>query len=745
MNTDLAGAMEHVALALLGDPNKSLSRGKELRWGKQGSMEVLLDKGVWHDHESDTKGGTLALIKHMKGLEPKEAFDWMRSTLGIEIDGAPVRTPTNGSARPTPRPNGKGEPPSQRPVPSVSAAATKGQREIVKTFDFCDVDGGLLYQEVRAQFRLADGSWELGTKGKPRKAITQRRPDPERRGEWIWNLEGVAHGLYNFPTIREEMLQEPDERRTIYLPEGPGKCDLLAEWGLLATCNSGGAGHWLPAHAEELHGADVVILIDNDDPGRKRGEAIAASLAEVKAKVRILDFKKFWPECPDKGDVVDWRDQAKGTKEKLFEIVDKLPLWSPGEFKSKFGAIQWSELQNKREPYEWLIRGIIPARERIMMFGPPESGKSFAATEMCLAIARGIDYAGQKTERRGVIYCAFEGGKGFATRVEGYRQHHELQTTDGTPFLMLTRGVDLFGDEEVIKSLEEEIEHWAPLLSAPLGVIAFDTVSASAGSMDENHGADVAKYLMMIRRIAARFGVTVILIHHKPKAAANSPRGSGKWTGDLETTIEVDYETSGAEDENGRPIRIVRLRKQREGEGQREIKRFVLRQIEVGVDPDGQPVKTCVVLPPGGVATVTKKTGFSPSPQEEKVLRAFLSALKEHGAPPPLTAEIPAGTTAVITYRQWRDEFAEMDFNPEEDTAKANNRIKTAMARAGYAFTEKFSMKVLGRLRRGGSDDLFWLTGVAVRGFPETFGKPKLVETAAVAAGDDWAGVPDEF
>jgi hypothetical protein len=167
--------------------------------------------------------------------------------------------------------------------------------------------------------------------------------------------------------------------------------------------------------------------------------------------------------------------------------------------------------------------------------------------------------------------------------------------------------------------------------------------------------------------------------------------------------------------------------------------------MEIGIDGDGEPIRTCVVLPPGGVATVTKKTGFSPSPQEEKVLRAFLSALKKHGAPPPLTAEIPAGTTAVVTYRQWRDEFAEMDFNPEEDTAKANNRIKTAMARAGYAFTEKFSMKVLGRLRRGGSDDLFWLTGVAVRGFPETFGKPKLVETAAVAAGDDWAGVPDEF
>src|SRR3712207_6247667 len=106
--SDIARHMGAVARHLWGDPNPRLSRGKELRWGNQGSRSVDLEEGVWYDHEADDGGGVLDLIKRETGAANGAAFDWLRSELGIEI----------------------GEPPSKR--------------EIVATYSYCDEDGGLL-------------------------------------------------------------------------------------------------------------------------------------------------------------------------------------------------------------------------------------------------------------------------------------------------------------------------------------------------------------------------------------------------------------------------------------------------------------------------------------------------------------------------------------------------------------------------------------------------------------------------
>lgn len=55
--------------------------------------------------------------------------------------------------------------------------------------------------------------------------------------------------------------------------------------------------------------------------------------------MKVLEWPQWWPGAPEKADVTDWKEQASGTKEKLFEIVEKLPLWAPAVYKSKFGAI----------------------------------------------------------------------------------------------------------------------------------------------------------------------------------------------------------------------------------------------------------------------------------------------------------------------------------------------------------------------------------------------------------------------
>jgi putative DNA primase/helicase len=180
---------------------------------------------------------------------------------------------------------------------SVEKVAT-----IVETFPYVDEAGDLLYQAVRYE----------------PKAFKQRRPDGN--GGWIWHLDDTRRVLYCLPELLEDLAAE----RTIFIVEGERKVDLLLSWNIPATCNSGGAEKWLPEFSGIFSEADVVLLPDNDEPGRKHVEAVAASLVAASARVRVLEL----PVGP-KGDIVNWA-AAGGTAEQLLALVESdARKWAP--------------------------------------------------------------------------------------------------------------------------------------------------------------------------------------------------------------------------------------------------------------------------------------------------------------------------------------------------------------------------------------------------------------------------------
>ena len=101
------------------------------------------------------------------------------------------------------------------------------------------------------------------------------------------------------------------------LPEGKKDVHTLEPWGLVASCNPGGSGnsHLYAGWADSFRGRHIVILPDNDEPGRKHAAAVAAALLTVATSVRMVEL----PGLPAKGDVADWRD-AGGTFERYREI-----------------------------------------------------------------------------------------------------------------------------------------------------------------------------------------------------------------------------------------------------------------------------------------------------------------------------------------------------------------------------------------------------------------------------------------
>ncbi len=184
--------------------------------------------------------------------------------------------------------------------------ATKPKGKIVATYDYHDANGNLVYQAVRLD----------------PKSFRQRRPDGNG---WLWNMDGVDRVLYRLPEIIQS-----DTNTVIFAPEGEKDADVLRELGCTATCNVGGAGKWRDEFGEHLRGRHVVILPDNDDPGRKHGEDVANSLAGVASRVQVVEL----PDVKPKGDVSDWLD-AGGTIAKLMDIVGSAAEWTPTKTAAK--------------------------------------------------------------------------------------------------------------------------------------------------------------------------------------------------------------------------------------------------------------------------------------------------------------------------------------------------------------------------------------------------------------------------
>lgn len=177
----------------------------------------------------------------------------------------------------------------------------KPQGRIVQTYDYRDETGNVLFQVCRME----------------PKDFRQRKPDGN--GGWTWNTKGVRRVLYRLPE-----LLAADPGQPVFVVEGEKDVDRLTTLGLVATTNPNGAGKWRKDFSEFLRQRRVIVLPDNDEPGRKHASNVARSVLRVAASVKVVEL----PGLPDKGDVSDFLN-AGGTVEDLLRLVDAAPEWKP--------------------------------------------------------------------------------------------------------------------------------------------------------------------------------------------------------------------------------------------------------------------------------------------------------------------------------------------------------------------------------------------------------------------------------
>ena len=184
----------------------------------------------------------------------------------------------------------------------MPASERRNRKRIAAEYAYRDEDGTLLCTVVRFE----------------PKDFRPRRPDGK------WTLDGVRRVPYRLPEL--------SRHHTCFIPEGEKDVDALFWLGAIATCNIGGAGKWRADYSASLKAigiTKVVIVPDNDTPGREHAEDVARCHA-AGIKVRILPL----PNVPPKGDVSDWL-AAGGTQDRLIELANAAPVWTPTTTEAK--------------------------------------------------------------------------------------------------------------------------------------------------------------------------------------------------------------------------------------------------------------------------------------------------------------------------------------------------------------------------------------------------------------------------
>lgn len=247
---------------------------------------------------------------------------------------------------------------------------------------------------------------------------------------------------------------------------------------------------------------------------------------------------------------------------------------------SRFAVIPVLEF-SQRPPPEWIIKGVVPRAELLVLFGESGSGKSFIALDLAGAICRGLPWRGCRTKPGRVVYVAAEGAGGFRNRVIAYAAKlpdpSDLRWTDKFGVIHAAPNLLLKDDAlDVCKSI---------IASGGADVVIIDTFAQTTPGANENAAEDMGKALAHCKGIHRATGALVMLVHHSGKDASKGARGWSGLKAAADAELEVVRTPTG---------RMLRVSKQKDGEDGLAWG-FDLDPVTVGIDSDGDEITSCVV------------------------------------------------------------------------------------------------------------------------------------------------------
>lgn len=169
---------------------------------------------------------------------------------------------------------------------------SREKRKIEAVYNYVSINGEYAYTKIRLEGKkmlfgmLKDERFEYGLKGRSKKEFN------------------AIFG--SIPRIKEAI----ERNEPIFIPEGEKDVNTLIKKGY-AAFSCGGANDWNKNVSELCNGAEVVILADNDDPGKKLAATIEKDLKGISKSVKII---VPMPDTP-KADITDYFEAGHTVEE----------------------------------------------------------------------------------------------------------------------------------------------------------------------------------------------------------------------------------------------------------------------------------------------------------------------------------------------------------------------------------------------------------------------------------------------
>lgn len=260
---------------------------------------------------------------------------------------------------------------------------------------------------------------------------------------------------------------------------------------------------------------------------------------------------------------------------------DPVPSAPPSSTHSKlrFPVIPASDFAVQRS-WSYIVKGLLPKAALGVLFGESGSGKSFIMLDLALAVAQGQQWRGLRTTQGRVIYLVAEGATGFRNRLIAWSAKFGIDLSQ-IPLDIIDAAPNLLLKEDALDICK------AILDSGPRpSLVIVDTLAQTLAGANENASDDMGKALAHCKGMHKALGAMIMLVHHSGKDSSKGARG---WSG-LRAAADVELEVSRS------PFgRALRTTKQKDGADFSEWG-FDLEVVNIGVDPDGDTLTSCVVV-----------------------------------------------------------------------------------------------------------------------------------------------------